>query len=137
MFSHVQSLQLVCMFWMALVILSPLMCSFNPVYCICIRVLFLNYWVCQWSSYVLNSHRTLHFMVLSMNSITSIKYVMTHCRSGWVSGFYIIDNEVNLKLKNILLKMLFFLLLGEDCCYSNSVVEHIRLAHEHQCFMGA
>jgi hypothetical protein len=72
-----------------------------------------------------------------MNTITSIKYVMSHCRPGWVNGFYIIDNEVNLKLRNIPLKTLFFLLLGEDCCYSNSVVEHLRLAHEHLFFMGA
>jgi len=71
-----------------------------------------------------------------MNSITSIKYVVSHCRPGWVDGFYIKDNEVNLKLRKFPLKT-FFLLLGEDCCYSNLVVEHPRLAHEHQCFMVA
>lgn len=72
-----------------------------------------------------------------MNSITSIKYVVSHCRHGWVDGFYIKDNEVNLKLRKFPLKTLLFLLLGEDSYYSDLVAEHLRLAHEHHCFMGA
>jgi len=72
-----------------------------------------------------------------MNSIASVKFVVSHCRPGWVDGFYIKDNEVNLKLRKIPLKTLFFLLLGEDCCYSNLLVEHLRVAYEHQCLMGA
>jgi len=71
-----------------------------------------------------------------MNSFTSVKYVVSHCRPGWVDGFYIKDDEVSLKLRKFPLKMLF-LLLGEDSCYSNLVAEHLRLAHEHNCFMGA
>jgi hypothetical protein len=49
-----------------------------------------------------------------MNSISSIKYVVSYCRPGGMDGFHIKDNEVNLKLRKIPLKTLFFLQLGED-----------------------
>jgi hypothetical protein len=53
-----------------------------------------------------------------------------------MDGTHIKDNKVNLKLRKTPSKHYFFF-IWEKTSVVNSVVEHLRPAHEYQCFMGA